>query len=129
MTDSYTFYDWTIRADMVQALERYIATGYPIGDFLTAILSNDLMKACHHADGNNKANLPAFAGYLYNKAPMTCHGSRRIVELWQQIGGQAGMRRVFDLAQRRDHLNDTEREELRQREALAAKLQQAHEAK
>ncbi len=86
----YQFYEWSIRADMVRSLECYVATGFPVGDFLTGIITNDLMKACSHADADNKRNLPAFAGWLYNVAPRGCHGSVEKMNAWQDHLGQQG---------------------------------------
>ena len=42
MAKDYHFREWRVRADMVAALEKYINYGYPLGDFLQAVVSNDL---------------------------------------------------------------------------------------
>ena len=89
--NEYTFQEWTVRADMIRALERYIERGLPVGDFLTGVLENDLFKACSHADSNNKRNLPAFVGYLYNKAPQGCWGSKENVRTWIAHDGLKGV--------------------------------------
>lgn len=82
MAKDYHFREWRVRADMVAALEKYINYGYPLGDFLQAVVSNDLKEACNRADEDNLRNLPAFIGYLYNVAPMACSGSRRHYKDW-----------------------------------------------
>jgi hypothetical protein len=64
---AYTFRQWRIRDDMVSHLQRYARYGGPLGDFLSAVVSNNFVDACSLADDDNQANLPAFAGYLYNK--------------------------------------------------------------
>jgi hypothetical protein len=62
---------------MMGGLTRYIEEGIPPGDFLTAVLCNDLMDAIGKADSENIRNLPAYAAYLYNKAPIGSYGSRK----------------------------------------------------
>lgn len=79
---TYRFRNFAIPAHMLESLTRYIRHGLPVGDFLTAVLSNDLSEACGRADDNNLANLPAYAAYLYNEAPSPCHGSRAKVDAW-----------------------------------------------
>lgn len=93
MANAYQFYEFRIRPNMVEALERYVETGHPVGDFLTAVITNDLMRACGYADDDNKRNIPAFCGWLYNVAPMNCHGSKEKMKAWQEIGGQQGLER------------------------------------
>ena len=79
---SYRFRQWTIPARMMQALTRYVDDHCPVGDFLTAVLRNDLREACGRADEENLANLPAFVAYLYNEAPAACWGSAEKVAAW-----------------------------------------------
>lgn len=79
---SYTFRGFYIPEHMMESLECYIKHGCPVGDFLTAVLCNDLMGACGRADDENMANLPAYCAYLYNEAPAGCHGSKENVARW-----------------------------------------------
>lgn len=74
-----TFY---IRRDMMAAIDRYLNHRLEPGSFLTAILSNDFVRATGRADSENLANLPAYASYLYNEMPMSAWGSREIVHEW-----------------------------------------------
>ncbi len=67
---------------MAIKIDGYIERGEPVGDFLTAVISNDLAEACAHADPENLHNLPAFAAYLYNYAPAPCWGSALKMEAW-----------------------------------------------
>lgn len=60
----YTFRHYTIRENMMESLTRYITCGCPVGDFLTAVLANDLAEAVGRADDENMANLPAYVAYL-----------------------------------------------------------------
>ena len=45
------------------------------GDFLVAVLSNDLMGAMGRADLECRAALPAITAYIYNHMRADCHGS------------------------------------------------------
>lgn len=80
---SYKFREWYIPDRMMGGLERWIVHGTPPGDFLTAVLNNDLREAIGRADDENMRNLPAFVAYLYNEAPGQCWGSPEKVELWR----------------------------------------------
>lgn len=59
-----------------ESLDRYARYGIPTGDFLKAVLSNDLMEACGRADVDNAELLPVIVSYIYNALPGTCWGSR-----------------------------------------------------
>lgn len=65
MTDS------RIRIDDQMELLAY-ANGqhpYPFGDFLTAVLANDLVGAFGRADGYNAQIMQDYASFLYNMMP------------------------------------------------------------
>ena len=80
MTDRF---DYTqIPESSMAALRLYIERRVRPGDFLTAVLENDLMRACCHADGTNIDLIPVYAAYLYNEAPINCHGSPEAVRAW-----------------------------------------------
>ncbi len=79
---SYTFRGFRIAPHMLDGLKRYIEEHCPVGDFLTAVLRNDLSEAVGKADDYNLKNLPAFVGYLYNEAPSQCWGSKEKVKKW-----------------------------------------------
>ena len=67
---------------LVEAFQRYVEHGIPPGDFLRAVLENDLMGACGRADAMNIMLLPTIASYVYNRMPSTCHGSPERVAVW-----------------------------------------------
>ena len=69
---------------MMPALQRYIVHGVIPGDFLQAVICNDLKKAVEHADDANLEVLPAYVFYLYNRAPMQCWGSREKMLEWSK---------------------------------------------
>jgi hypothetical protein len=78
----YVFREFRIRPHMVESLERYVNDGLRPGDFLTAVLANDLVGAASRADLDNARNLMAFAAYLYNNVPGAAWGSYEKVEAW-----------------------------------------------
>jgi len=84
----YTFRGFTISEHMLYSLEQYIQYKQPVGDFLTAVLENNLSEAVAYADENNLKNLPAFVGYLYNEAPSHCWGSKERVKEWLYGDGE-----------------------------------------
>lgn len=78
----YRFQEFYISDRMMGGLHRYINERIKPGDFLTAVLENNLSEACSRADDENIKNLPAFVAYLYNNAPSTCWGSPEKVAEW-----------------------------------------------
>lgn len=72
---------------MVEGIIRYIQRGIPMGDFGTALLSNDLMKAFDRADDMNTAAMKNWVVFLYNYAPGDCYGSPDAVRDWIAQGG------------------------------------------
>ena len=65
------------------ALVRWIEHGLAPGDFLTAILSNDLRGACERADDTNRHFLFEYVFWLYNHAPAACWGSPERFRAWR----------------------------------------------
>jgi len=64
------------------AMRRYIENRIAPGDFLTAVLNNDLMKSFALADHINRNRLHDFCYFLYNEAPAICYGSHEKVKAW-----------------------------------------------
>lgn len=67
---------------MMKRLRAYIEQGAPTGDFLRAVLTNDLREAVARADDTNILILPAYVRYLYNEADGRCWGSPAKVQAW-----------------------------------------------
>ena len=67
---------------MFDAVLNYFNYHIKPGDFLTALLKNDLMEACVRADPENLEALPAWAALLYNEAPVRAYGSPEKVKAW-----------------------------------------------
>ena len=71
-----------IRPDVIKSLQDYAFDGVPTGDFLRAVLENDLMEAFGRADDDNTAALRWIVSYVYNELPAPCHGSPENVSMW-----------------------------------------------
>ena len=84
---AYQFRGFRIRSDMLDAIKRYTEDHEPRGDFLRAVISNDLRNAVGYADDDNLTNLPAFVAYFHNIAPGPCWGSPEKYLAW--IGKKA----------------------------------------
>ena len=63
-------------------LTHYFIDRTRTGDFLAALLSNDLMLAVGRADDQSFAALPRLCQFLHNFAPPRSHGSRAAVDAW-----------------------------------------------
>lgn len=66
----------------LEALHRYVRRGLPTGDFLAAVLRNDLAGACSRADTANSLALTAIVAWLHNYAPSPSWGSPEAYEAW-----------------------------------------------
>jgi hypothetical protein len=68
--------------DCCESLDRYAKEGCPTGDFLRAVLENNLMEAMGRADIYNRDCLFEICEYVYNHIPLSCHGSPEKVRAW-----------------------------------------------
>jgi hypothetical protein len=64
-------------------LDRWISHGIPPGDFLVAVLCNDLNGAVRRADSENIQHLPEIVNWLREHAPLTSWGSPQAVQRWK----------------------------------------------
>lgn len=69
---------------MRDALIRYVTAGIRPGDFLTAVICNNLQRAVFAADEENVHLLREYCLWFYNVAPSTCYGSVAILDAWVQ---------------------------------------------
>ena len=67
---------------MRDGILRYINQHVKPGDFLTAVICNDLKKAVWHADGTNSNLLKNYVQFFYNYAPGGCWGSEEKMNAW-----------------------------------------------
>ena len=86
MSSDYDHHDYYLRQGMpkhmLETLEAYRDQGRPVGDFLRAVISNDLMEAAGRADIHNIQILHVYAAWLYNDCPSNLHGSAERYEQW-----------------------------------------------
>ena len=74
-------------------VKRYIEQGVPPGDFLTAVITNNLHLAISHADSTSLAALPDIVRFFYNESPGGCWGTREKMKKWMETG----YKKYFDL--------------------------------
>lgn len=72
---------------MQKGITEYVLHGRKPGDFLCALLKNDLMGAAGRADGGNIHLLGEYAKLLYNHVPYGCYGSEENFDAWIEQGG------------------------------------------
>jgi len=65
-----------------EALDRYVQCHIPPGDFLKAVLSNNLKEAFARADDMNTEAMGDIVKYMYNNIPSACWGSKEALEEW-----------------------------------------------
>jgi len=63
-------------------LARWIREGQRPGDFLRAVLTNNLFESMARADLDSRAGLHALTMWLYGYAPSGCWGSVEAVKQW-----------------------------------------------
>jgi hypothetical protein len=81
---TFTKADWSLIPDyMIGGLRRWIENGIEPGDFLCAVLKNDLKEACARADDNNQRRLFQYIKFLYCYAPSGCFGSEEKFDHWK----------------------------------------------
>lgn len=68
----------------------YIVQGRPTGDFLSAVISNDLFRAFGKADIENRHAMFDIVAYFYSHAPAECWGSPKAMTDWIALGGLSG---------------------------------------
>ena len=73
---------YDIDRSIIDSIERYVKEGIPTGDFLRAVLENNLMESFGRADLRNRATLFEICAYIYNEIPASCHGSPEKVKAW-----------------------------------------------
>ena len=71
-------------------MREYIQRGHVPGDFLQALIANDLNDALSRADEISMGSLGVLTTWLYNDAPGGSWGSRGILHAWSRLGGLEG---------------------------------------
>lgn len=73
---------------MVGGIVRWIENGIHPGDFLAAVISNDLKEACARADETNQELIFNYVQFFYSWAPSQCWGSPEKVATWRGLGAR-----------------------------------------
>ena len=84
------FREFNLPERMFLALCRYVVDGVRPGDFLQAVLANDLRSAVGCADDENTGHLANWSRVVYQHVPSNANGSHKIVQAWIDKGGLAG---------------------------------------
>ena len=71
-----------VPAHLHNGLANYVANHQSVGDFLTAVLENNLSGAVGRADEASWRGLGAVVSWLYNEPPSGCWGSPERVKAW-----------------------------------------------
>ncbi len=72
----------SIKKSTMDSIQRYVKDYIRTGDFLYAILTNNLFEAVGRADDENRQTLPEICCYIYNEIPSDCWGSKEKVKAW-----------------------------------------------
>ena len=67
---------------MIGGLVRYVVHHIEPGDFLCAVIANDLLGAYQCADRTNSDKLYNYVQFFYRHAPPQCWGSREALKAW-----------------------------------------------
>lgn len=89
----FTFRGKRIPERMWGGIERYIEQGMVPGDFLSAVICNDLQEAVGRSDDENINLLAVYIAYFYNVAPSQCWGSPEKMKAWIQRHKDAAVTR------------------------------------
>lgn len=86
--------------ETVEDILNYVNEGYPPGDFLYAVLTNNLKEAFGRADSNNREYMFQIVSFLWNHVPSGCWGSPEKVKAWLDFKRQ--QREMENVAERKE---------------------------
>jgi hypothetical protein len=72
---------------MREGIIRWVDEGIRPGNFLWAVVRNDLAATCAAADDENRALIPLYTRWFYWEAPAGCCGSPENAKSWESSGG------------------------------------------
>jgi len=104
----------TIPDHMRAGAQRYVERGIRPGDFLSAVLSNDLMGAFQKADVINFNAMEYWARWLHDEAPAGCYGSPEKFKAWIKARGLNGLREAEIDLERKSFADETAKDEDRE---------------
>ena len=84
LTDKQKFkmHEYGIPERMHGGIIRYYEAGIPPGDFLTAVIDNDLKEAVNRADATNILALKPYVVWFFNQAPYGSWGFAGATKKW-----------------------------------------------
>lgn len=80
----FVFNGQRIPERMHGGIMRYVEQGIEPGDFLSAVICNNLRGAVGCADDENIRLLPVYVAYFYNETPSGCWGSPARFYSWMK---------------------------------------------
>jgi len=87
MDDAAILHDYSqIRQNIVEGINRHVLLHEPKGNFITAVLTNNLSEAFACADNENCKTMFQIASYCHNQIPGVCWGSPEKVKRWIEQG-------------------------------------------
>ena len=78
-------YQCAIPDYMVEGVVNYVVHHIAPGDFLCAVIANDLFEAYGRADSTNIHCIYNYVRFFYNYAPAPCWGSREALQAWVKM--------------------------------------------
>lgn len=76
---------------MQEPARKYVEEGRHPGDFLTAVLANNLVEAFGRADSKNQDHMQDWVIWLYNECPGGAWGSEKRIKEWVAQRGLKGI--------------------------------------
>jgi len=67
---------------ILRSLNAYVRERRPVGGFLYAVLTNDLVETLHRADEESLAALTELVRHVWGEIPLLCWGSPEKVARW-----------------------------------------------
>lgn len=80
--DEYIFRGQELPARLRAGIDRYVEEGVRPGQFLCAVLANNLADAIGRADDDSLESIAAVVGYVFNEIPSVCWGDRASIYEW-----------------------------------------------
>ncbi len=65
-----------------ETIDNYVEFGLQPGDFVQAVLENNLTEAYSRADPINTACMRSIVAYIHNETPAASHGSKEKTRAW-----------------------------------------------
>lgn len=81
-----------MKRQTLESLIRYRDQGIPTGDFLRAVLLNDLFDAVSRGDEENLECLVEIVQWIYNELPGSAWRTKEKIEAWIERGGRNGIK-------------------------------------